>query len=164
MDALWKPIIRKFRQFIKIKVMHKLRYQVDERKPICELGKLFGEILQVPQDLLSEERTQMALYVLIESSKITRDRKLVPEIMHKLGKHCQNIRQNYFNIYFENSSKKRLIFFSEPLIQHLWSLFRSNCGNVFREYIAEVTTHPQGKEKVIKLVKDASQLQEAIDF
>lgn len=57
MDALWKPIIRKFRQFIKIRVMHKLRYQVDENKPISELGKLFGEILRVPTELLAEERT-----------------------------------------------------------------------------------------------------------
>ena len=106
----------------------------------------------------------MALYVLIESSKITRERRLVKEVQDKLGPHCQTIKQNYFNIYFENSSKKRLIFFCEPLVQFLWSLFRDKCANVFREYIAEITTHFQGKEKVLKLVKDASQLQEAIDF
>ena len=80
MDALWKPIIRKFRQFIKIRVMHKLRYEVDEHKSIAELGLLFGNILEVPEDLIADERTQMALYVLVESSKITRERKLVKEI------------------------------------------------------------------------------------
>jgi len=80
MDALWKPIIRKFRQFIKIRVMHKLRYEVDENKSIAELGLLFGNILEVPEDLIADERTQMALYVLVESSKITRERKLVKEI------------------------------------------------------------------------------------
>ena len=42
MDALWKPIIRKFRQFIKISVMHKLRYEIDESKTIQELGLQFG--------------------------------------------------------------------------------------------------------------------------
>ncbi len=57
MDALWKPIIRKFRQFIKIRVMHKLRYEVDEKKSIAELGRLFGNILEVPEDLISDERT-----------------------------------------------------------------------------------------------------------
>lgn len=57
MDALWKPIIRKFRQFIKIKVMHKLRYQVDDSLHINVLGKLFGEILKVPEELLGETRT-----------------------------------------------------------------------------------------------------------
>ena len=156
MDALWKPIIRKFRQFIKISVMHKLRYQVDETKSIAQLGYLFGEILEVPEDILKEERVQMALYVLIESSKITRDRKLLPDVQEQLKPHCQSVKQNYFNIYFENSSKKRLIFFCEPLVQYLWTIFRNRCANIFREYISEVNTHYQGKEKVIKLVKDAS--------
>ena len=156
MDALWKPIIRKFRQFIKISVMHKLRYQVDERKSITELGYLFGTILEVPEDILKEDRVQMALYVLIESSKITKDRKLLPEIEVQLHPHCDIVKKNHFNIYFENSSKKRLIFFCEPLVQYLWSIFRAKCANIFREYITEVKTHYQGKEKVIKLVKDAS--------
>jgi len=80
MDALWKPIIRKFRQFIKVSTMNKLRYDVDESKSITELGLQFGKILQVPEEILREERVQMALYVLIESSKITRERKLISEV------------------------------------------------------------------------------------
>ena len=52
MDALWKPIIRKFRQFIKISVMHKLRYEVDDSKSIAELGLVFGQMLNVPAHLL----------------------------------------------------------------------------------------------------------------
>lgn len=42
MDALWKPLIRKFRQFIKVSAMNKLRYEVDETKSITELGLIFG--------------------------------------------------------------------------------------------------------------------------
>ena len=80
MDALWKPIIRKFRQFSKISVMHKLRYEVDDSKGIAELGLTFGQMLNVPAHLLQEERVQMALYVLVESSKVTRERKLVKEV------------------------------------------------------------------------------------
>ena len=60
--------------------MNKLRYEIDESKSICDLGLLFGQILEVPEDILAEERSQMALYVLIESSKITRERKLVQEV------------------------------------------------------------------------------------
>ena len=56
MDALWKPIIRKFRQFIKVSAMNKLRYEVDESKSITELGLIFGKILDVPSEILSEER------------------------------------------------------------------------------------------------------------
>ena len=56
MDALWKPIIRKFRQFIKVSTMHKLRYEVDETKSVAELGLIFGKILGVPEEILNEER------------------------------------------------------------------------------------------------------------
>lgn len=71
MDALWKPLIRKFRQFIKMQVMQKLRYEFDATKSIQELGYIFGKNLKVPANLLAQERIQMALYVMIESSKIT---------------------------------------------------------------------------------------------
>jgi len=37
--------------------MHKLRYEVDENKSIAELGLLFGNILEVPEDLIADERT-----------------------------------------------------------------------------------------------------------
>jgi len=60
--------------------MNKLRYEVDETKSITELGLIFGKILDVPDEILSDDRVLMALYVLIESSKITRERKLVQEV------------------------------------------------------------------------------------
>ena len=44
------------------------------------LGKTFGKILDVPEEILQEERVQMALYIMVESSKITKDRKLVQEV------------------------------------------------------------------------------------
>jgi len=74
------------------------------------------------------------------------------------------ITDNFFKIFFENSSRKRLIFFRDPLIQYLWTIFRNKCVSSFNEYIAEMITQDQGKEKVIKLVKDACQLQEVIEF
>lgn len=41
-DALWKPIIRKFRQCIKIRVMKKLRYDLKEDDSEAQQGYLFG--------------------------------------------------------------------------------------------------------------------------
>ena len=66
----------------------------------------------------------MALYMIVQSAKITSNRNLLPEFLTKLGPHGKTLKQNYFKIYFENSSKKRLVFFCEPLIQYLWALFR----------------------------------------
>ena len=53
MDALWKPLIRKFRKFLKMRIMHTLRYEIDESKSVCELGTQFGRILGVSDELLS---------------------------------------------------------------------------------------------------------------
>eukprot|EP00353_Schmidingerella_taraikaensis_P004260 CAMPEP_0185584146 /NCGR_PEP_ID=MMETSP0434-20130131/30435_1 /TAXON_ID=626734 ORGANISM="Favella taraikaensis, Strain Fe Narragansett Bay" /NCGR_SAMPLE_ID=MMETSP0434 /ASSEMBLY_ACC=CAM_ASM_000379 /LENGTH=165 /DNA_ID=CAMNT_0028203719 /DNA_START=566 /DNA_END=1063 /DNA_ORIENTATION=+ len=89
-----------------------------------ELGLLFGTILDVPEDILKSERVQLALYVMIESSKVTMERRLSNEVQEKLGEHAISIRDNYFNIYFENSVRKRFLFFSEPLVKYLWGLFR----------------------------------------
>lgn len=129
-----------------------------------ELGFLFGQILKVPEDILESERTQLSLYVMIDSAKITKERRLSPEVLAKLGPHALSIRDNYFNIYFENSVRKRFVFFAEPLIKYLWGLFRDQRQQVFREYFSEILTQQQGKEKVLKLVKDANLLQEAIEY
>ena len=64
-DALWKPIIRKFRQCIKIRVMKKLSYDLKEDDSEAQQGYLFGKVLGVPEELLQEERTQLALYMIV---------------------------------------------------------------------------------------------------
>ena len=82
-------------------------------------------MLGVPEELLQEERTLLALYMIVQSSKITRERNITKKFQEKLGPYANALTQNYFKIYFENSSKKRLVFFCEPLIQFLWNIFRS---------------------------------------
>ena len=127
MDALWKPIIRKFRKFVKLRVMHTLRYDVDENQSITVLGRQFGEILGVSKELLDQEPVCMALYVLIHSQSLTHVRDIPDDLKEKLGSHCKKIKQNYFTIFFENSRAKRVVFFAQPLIQELWNIYRSEC-------------------------------------
>ena len=67
-------------------------------------------------------------------------------------------------IYFENSSKKRLSFFQERLIQHLWGMYRDECADQIRSYLDLVRQQAHGQEKVIKLVKDARLLEEGTGF
>ena len=112
MDALWKPIIRKFRKFVKLRVMHTLRYDVDENESITVLGRQFGEILGVSKELLDQEPVCMALYVLINSQSLTHVRDIPEDLKEKLGSHCKKIKQNYFTIFFENSRSKRVVFFA----------------------------------------------------
>ena len=70
-DALWKPIIRKFRQFIKLCVMQKLNNDLGKVSDEANQGLLFGQILNVPEELLALDRTRLALYMIVQSSKIT---------------------------------------------------------------------------------------------
>ena len=123
-DALWKPIIRKFRQHIKNLVTDRLNLRDMKEMGEEEMGSQFGKILGVPEELMNR-RTHYALFMTVHSSRVTKDRCLQPEFLQKLGCLADSLQQNYFKIYFENSSKKRLLFFCEPLIQHLWTIFIS---------------------------------------
>mmetsp|Transcript_11276 Transcript_11276/g.13300 ORF Transcript_11276/g.13300 Transcript_11276/m.13300 type:complete len:83 (-) Transcript_11276:128-376(-) len=43
-----------------------------------------------------------------------------------MGKHMNDIWVNFFEVFNENSSRQREIFFSCPLVQFLWSSFRNS--------------------------------------
>ena len=79
-------------------------------------GYEFGKCLKVPEELLKQKRNQYALFMMVHSSRVTRDRSIDTEFYDKLGPDANQLYQNYFKIYFENSSKKRLLFFCDPLI------------------------------------------------
>ena len=51
-DALWKPIIRKFRQYVRYSVLKVVGYNYDESKSASELGRLFGRALNLSRELL----------------------------------------------------------------------------------------------------------------
>ena len=74
----------------------------------------------------------------------------------KLGPHCKGIKQNYFTIFFENSKAKRINFFQQPLIQELWSMYRTQCKNDFSEYFQRVKISELGQVKLQKLLKNAN--------
>ena len=76
--------------------------------------------------------------MIVRSSKITQYRTMLPEFEKMLGAHLKSVKQNYFRIYLENSHKKRFIFFCEPLIQHLWSIFREMQSYQLGEYLEDV--------------------------
>lgn len=102
--------------------------------------------------------------MMVHSSRVTRERGIDPEFYKKLGTDANSLYQNYFKIYFENSSKKRLLFFCDPLIQHMWGIFRDESAQLHKSYLMKVRQQSHGHDKVLKLIRDASLLQEAVDF
>ena len=130
----------------------------------ASIGHLYCKALKLPDSLIDSRYNQLAMFMTVHSSRVTWDRQIDPEFAAKLGPMADGLAQNFFKIYFENSARKRLIFFCEPLVQHLWTIFRDDQALMIKEYLQKVRKQPFGAEKLIKLAKNASQLQEALDF
>ena len=50
-DAMWKPLIRLFRRFLKKDVLSKATYEMIHSQPIYAQGELFANALGVPPEL-----------------------------------------------------------------------------------------------------------------
>jgi len=55
-----------------------------------------------------------------------------------MGKHASEVWLNYFEVFNENSSNQRRSFFSDPIIQYLWSNFRANYGFQLEQYLYKI--------------------------
>ena len=96
--------------------------------------------LKIPIELVQLDRTKFAIYLMVESSKITKQRKLIPECKEPMRAYLPDIQPKFFDIFYENSKRTRLTFFNDPLVQFLWSKFRNECKADFSDYIKEIYT------------------------
>lgn len=78
--------------------------------------------------------------------------------------HLAEITPHFFEIFYENSKKTRLSFFVDPLVQFLWSKFRSDCKQDFSDYIRVTCAQEQGKMKVKRFIQDLQHLQFSTGF
>ena len=89
---------------------------------------------------------------MVESSKITKQRKLITECKDQMRDLLPDIQPKFFDIFYENSKKTRLAFFNDPLVQLLWSRFRAQCKEDFSAYIKDVHAENMGKLKVKRFI------------
>ena len=72
-----------------------------------------------------------------------------------ISKEIQVTTERYVKIFIENSVKKRVAFFSEPLIRHLWGLFTVQSPNTFTNYLRKLKYGSNdGRFKLNTLVTD----------
>lgn len=69
-----------------------------------------------------------------------------PECRALLGRQAEDLWQRYFNVFLDNNESERQIFFSDPLIQHLWGLFRHDMRDEVLDYIQNVGATTQHDE------------------
>ena len=63
------------------------------------------------------------MLMIFSSHRITRQKRLIPEAKALMGEYHKDILASYYEIFNENSKSQRIDFFSDPLVQFLWSKF-----------------------------------------
>ena len=61
--------------------------------------------------------------MIFSSHRITRHKRLIPEVKALMGEHHKEILTRYYEIFNENSKNQRIAFFLDPVVQFLWSKF-----------------------------------------
>jgi len=157
-DALWKPLLRQFRRFVKLTVQASTRYTLNENEAIPVRSRDFAKQLNLPTELYNDERNHFAIFLMVESAKITKQRKLISSCKAPMRPYLSDIRPKFFDIFYENSKKTRVGFFNDPLVQFLWSQFKNVCKNDFNNYVREIHAQDQGAIKVRKFWEDLSDI------
>ena len=122
-DLLWKPLMRNFRRFLKKDALTAEQYTEIRRRPYNEQGQLFCRALGVPEEVSADRRCQMAMLIIISSHRIVWKKQVIPVVARLLEQYKDELWPLFFRIFNETSHKKRRVFFREPLIKSLWSLF-----------------------------------------
>ena len=115
-DAVWKPLLRQFRRYLKKEALSPGVYAVIRLRSLSSQGYLLAEALGLPEKMAIQPKTQHALLMMVNSHRITCKKQLVPAVRRLMGKDAEEIWLNYFEVFNENSEKQRHCFFSTPLI------------------------------------------------
>ncbi len=120
-DALYKPLLRKFRNFLRqlMKELNLLKgWQYWEADRLRKRVWSFMVAISLPKMFFTQKHFAMMTLLLFPTmqAKMELDRRYV----HELSFHLKDIQGSCHDIFKENNIRKRLQFFQEPLIQFLW--------------------------------------------
>ena len=96
----------------------------------------------------------MAIFCLVESATVVTKRQIKPEFKKMMGSHYDYVSSLFVNIYVENSVSQRLKFFSDPLVQFLWSKFRSQGREIFNQVFKNLNDDTSGDSANQKSARD----------
>ena len=126
-DAMWKPLIRMFRRFLKKGVLSKRTLKIVKETRLSQRASIIEEALDLPAELSALAHTKHACLIMINSHRLVHERqmKLQCRRLFHSNAHADDMWARYFSIFLDNNETERVTFFSDPLIQHLWDRFRS---------------------------------------
>lgn len=123
--SVYRPLLRLFRRYFRKDALRPVEHARIHSKPLEEQGLLYAEALALP-DQLRNPRSQNALLLLIDSHRITVNKQIVPNCVQMMEAHIDDIWVPFFSVFNECNRRNMWLFFSDPLIQFLWALFRVN--------------------------------------
>ena len=134
-DLLWKPLIRRFRRYIKKEALPTETYAKIFSKPVTKWASHFCKAFQVPDELASDTRVQNAILLLVASHRITRRKTLIFECKLLMAQHIDDLWPRYFQVFNDSNQRYRLSFYTEPLVQFLWGKFIVEKPHIVAEYV-----------------------------
>lgn len=156
-DALWKPLLRQFRRYIKKQApssmekqsLHKrygLQTHKQDRDPtkIQQLALQLYDAFDLPLSLRTLHNA-FAVLLLVQSHKMTRKRVLLPYFQIVMEGSYQSIVDVFLSVFHENSRALRVKFFSNKLIQILWQKFVNQQSGTVRKFLFKLVESDQSR-------------------
>ena len=100
---MWKPLIRRFRRYLKHEALPRPTYETLRSKPMARQGAIICKAVGMPRELAEEPKAPLAMLMLVSSHCIIRRKQLGPEAKRVMGEHAAAIWRDYYEIFNENS-------------------------------------------------------------
>ena len=155
-DALYKPLLRKFRTFFR-KLIDSLGLSKGCHHWSAErLRKqvwTFMHFLELPSCFMDMKTLSCMTIILFPT--VVKKRKNSKQFIPEVEQYFQETRLWCYEVFQENNVKKRRAFFTEPLIRYLWKMFIVFKPDVVIHHLRRTRSYPyDGEARYKTLISD----------
>lgn len=167
-DALWKPLLRTFRTYIRaslrlfVDVDQIYNSQGDLNEKASESFAQFIKSSGAPQSVAQNKMNHYSLAIMVAPSSTNNLEKFfqaVPDLSSELA----TLKPIFSRIFRENSIKLRMQFFANELIRHLWAQFINEKSKEVRKFFKNLKKTSPYLGQVEVLLSDVLMLQQALN-
>lgn len=168
-DALWKPLLRGFRLWVRAKIQRNFDFNNffdstgEVRQEVFEACANFMLTLGLPERVANNQRNQMALTIMLSSTSAGKLSKYF-EKSYLMKPHIFELKQSYCAVFRENSVFLRHRFFGDELIRLLWSKYIEQQSESINEYFEELRENCFGEKSFKILLQDIATLSRLVNF
>ena len=155
-DALYKPLLRKFRTFYR-KLIDSLGLSKGcHHWSAARLRKqvwTFMHFLEIPSCFM-DVRSLCSMAVILFPT-VVKKKQNDKQYLAELKQYLPEIKLSCYEIFQENNVKKRKAFFQDPMIQYLWKLFITLKPEVIIHHFRRTRSHlSDGEARYATLLVD----------